>query len=248
MSVVSQSSRAVRLLAPSLASLRERPGPRKTTGDAGEYSGRPSSLEERANPRAEHIPQLMENRDIPISLVGAWTTLLGKKTNTATHIWEYECFNDVAQSVEKMATDKSWQEFTRAGAKFLHSTCNQIVLPFTFFQSSTGETTPTQGGQRRVFEMRSYELKPGSMIEWGQEWAKGIQYRREEAVGGWFSQIGHMHSVHHLWVYKSLQDRDETRQSAWAFPGWDECVRRTVPLIHEMESSILLPTAYSPLQ
>ena len=77
-----------------------------------------------ASCRAEHIPQLMENRDIPISLVGAWTTLLGKKTNTASefsnetavmwmfslycpaHIWEYECFNDVAQSVEKMATDK----------------------------------------------------------------------------------------------------------------------------------------------
>ena len=79
--------------------------------------------------------------------------------------------------------------------------------------------------------------------------AKGIQYRREEAVGGWFSQIGHMHSVYHLWgllpthtyilnstsfsflslcaAYKSLQDRDETRQNAWTFPGWDECVRRT---------------------
>ena len=29
--------------------------------------------------------------------------------------------------------------------------------------------------------------------------AKGIQYRREEAVGGWFSQMGHMHLVYHLW-------------------------------------------------
>ena len=29
---------------------------------------------------------------------------------------------------------------------------------------------------------------------------QGIKYRKkEEAVGGWFSQIGEMHVVHHLW-------------------------------------------------
>ena len=27
----------------------------------------------------------------------------------------------------------------------------------------------------------------------------GIQYRKDESVGGWFSQIGEMHQVHHLW-------------------------------------------------
>ena len=83
----------------------------------------------------------------------------------------------------------------------------------------------------------------------------GIKYRRDEAVGGWFSQIGEMHQVHHLWgkpiatsynnlssstivivhmynydnhsAYKDLPDRTETRRSAWEFPGWDECVVRT---------------------
>lgn len=28
-------------------------------------------------------------------------------------------------------------------------------------------------------------------------------------------------------MYKDFQDRDVTRQNAWKFPGWDECVRRT---------------------
>ena len=27
----------------------------------------------------------------------------------------------------------------------------------------------------------------------------GIKYRQDESVGGWFSQIGEMHQVHHLW-------------------------------------------------
>lgn len=64
-------------------------------------------------------------------------------------------------------------------------------------------------------------------------------------MGGWFSQIGEMHQVHHLWgmlgskskithfmsetlsAYKDLEDRKETRQAAWEFPGWDECVVKT---------------------
>lgn len=64
--------------------------------------------------------------------------------------------------------------------------------------------------------------------------------------------------------YKNLVDRHETRQAAWQMPGWDECVLRTgkhdaigwhlkllfviVPLIRHMETKILSPTKYSPLQ
>ena len=50
-------------------------------------------------------------------------------------------------------------------AKFLDGTSNQIVLPFTFFQSSASETTPTtESRQKRVFEMRSYDLKVRNII------------------------------------------------------------------------------------
>ena len=63
--------------------------------------------------------------------------------------------------------------------------------------------------------------------------------------------------------YKDFVDRQDTRQEAWHMPGWDECVLRTgivlmslcvcvyrcvVPLIRHMESKILVPTSYSPLQ
>ncbi len=34
---------------------------------------------------------------------------------------------------------------------------------------------------------------------------QGIQFRKkEEAVGGWFSQIGQLHVVHHLWGMYSI--------------------------------------------
>ena len=28
---------------------------------------------------------------------------------------------------------------------------------------------------------------------------QGIKYRKEESIGGWFSQIGELHQVFHLW-------------------------------------------------
>ena len=34
-------------------------------------------------------------------------------------------------------------------------------------------------------------------------------------------------ALFHCLAYKDLHDRTETRQAAWEFPGWDECVVRT---------------------
>ncbi|XP_023502654.1 protein NipSnap homolog 1 isoform X2 [Equus przewalskii] len=92
--------------------------------------------------------------------------------------------------------------------------------------------------------------KPGTMIEWGNNWARAIKYRQEnqEAVGGFFSQIGELYVVHHLWAYKDLQSREETRNAAWRKRGWDENVYYTVPLVRHMESRIMIPLKISPLQ
>jgi len=72
-------------------------------------------------------------------------------------------------------------------------------------------------------------FQSGSMIEWGNHWARGLKYRQQngEAVCGFFSHIGDLNMCHHLWSYKSLQSRKETRDLAWQLPGWDENVRYT---------------------
>lgn len=86
------------------------------------------------------------------------------------------------------------------------------------------------------------------MIEWGNNWAKAIGARKDEAYAGFFSQIGRLYNVHHIWCYENLQDRKETREAAWSVPGWDNCVAYTVPLIRDMHSRILEPTEFSPTQ
>lgn len=39
------------------------------------------------------------------------------------------------------------------------------------------------------------------MIEWANNWVKGINYRRDfqQDVGGWFTQVGSLYVVYHLW-------------------------------------------------
>lgn len=120
----------------------------------------------------------------------------------------------------------------------------QYLLAFSYWPVSS----PREG--HNIYEMRSYRLKPGTMIEWANEWGRAINFRKtnNEAYAGFFSQIGRLYNVHHIWCYSSHQQRKETREFAWQQPGWDSCVQYTVPLIQEMHSRILVPTEFSPTQ
>ncbi|NWW75262.1 NIPS1 protein, partial [Climacteris rufus] len=139
---------------------------------------------------------------------------------------------------------QEYMEFRKERSRMLLSRRNQLLLEFSFWN----EPHPRQGPN--IYELRTYKLKPGTMIEWGNNWARAIKYRQEnqEAVGGFFSQIGELYVVHHLWAYRDLQSREETRNAAWRKRGWDENVYYTVPLIRSMESRIMIPLKISPLQ
>jgi hypothetical protein len=93
-----------------------------------------------------------------------------------------------------------------------------LTKPFSYW----GE--PKEREPSHIYDLRSYVLRPGSMIEWGNAWSKGITYRREhnQDVGGFFSQIGQLYMVFHIWAYKDMVDRNATRQHTWSKPGWDQ--------------------------
>lgn len=198
--------------------------------------------EEYVKTAGENFLRISEDEKFPIELIGSWTTMIGPVQDQAIHIWMYTGYDKFEQAADLMKQDPQWQDYLRARNKLIVSRSAQILLPFTFWPPITSVQ------QRGLYELRSYTLKPGTMIEWGQAWEQGINYRRDESVGGWFSQIGLMHQVHHLWAYTDLKERNEIRQAAWEFPGWDECVIKTVPLIRRMHSQILLPAPYSPLK
>ncbi|KAK3775425.1 hypothetical protein RRG08_010217 [Elysia crispata] len=234
------------------------------------------------------LQDLMRQKETGAELAASFTVEIGEQ-DEAIHIWQYSGGYPTLNHANTIyRTDKEFIDVRKQRNMMLRSRRNQILLAFSFWP----HIAPREGSN--IYELRSYTLKPGTMYEWANCWAKGIkhrqtnnepvagffaqignvysvehmwglqiccvsvecarargiQHRREnnEPVAGYFTQLGQQFTVHHIWAYKDLQTRKETREAAWNRPGWDECVSYTVPLIRYMQSRILIPTPFSPLQ
>uniref|UniRef100_A0A8D0G2T6 Nipsnap homolog 1 n=1 Tax=Sphenodon punctatus TaxID=8508 RepID=A0A8D0G2T6_SPHPU len=198
------------------------------------------------------LPKLHSDADYPCDLVGNWNTWYGEQDQAVNpcfflslHLWRFSGgYPALMDCMNKLKQNQEYLEFRKERSKMLLSRRNQLLLEFSFWN----EPLPRAGPN--IYELRTYKLKPGTMIEWGNNWARAIKHRQEnqEAVGGFFSQIGELYVVHHLWAYRDLQSREETRNAAWRKRGWDENVYYTVPLVRNMESRIMIPLRISPLQ
>ncbi|XP_012288044.1 protein NipSnap [Orussus abietinus] len=180
--------------------------------------------------------------ELNCELIGSWMVEVGD-LDQAFHLWQYTGgFEPIDRAQAVLGKDESHQKLVKEQGNYLRSRHLQHLLAFSYWPQ------PKSRSGSNKYEIRSYTLKPGTMIEWGNNWARAINYRRnnDEAFAGFFSQIGRLYNVHHIWCFKDLQARKEIRENAWRTPGWDKCVEYTVPLIREMHSHILNPTSFSP--
>ncbi|XP_043270274.1 protein NipSnap [Venturia canescens] len=206
---------------------------------------RPDSIDKYLKNYEEHVNLIHSKKsDLNCELVASWNVQVGD-LDQALHLWQYTGgYERIDRSHIILSNDENYQKLLRERGNYLRSRHLQYLLAFSYWPP----IVKREG--KNIYEIRSYRLRPGTMIEWGNNWARAINYRRnnDEAFAGYFSQIGRLYNVHHIWCYKDLQSRKETRESAWRSPGWDECVAYTVPLIREMHSRILSPTSFSPTQ
>ncbi|KAH9530184.1 protein nipsnap [Dermatophagoides farinae] len=183
----------------------------------------------------------IQTKSPEIRLVGSWKVEVGD-LDQYVHIWGYDGWKQASQVFNLIRSDRTLMALEKDQEPFLRSRQNQFMLSFSFWPS------PQPQVNNSMYEMRSYVLKPGTMIEWGNNWARGINFRRNNAIAGFFSQIGQLYCVHHLWKYDDLQARREIREAAWRKPGWDECVAYTVPLIRELRTRWMSPNPFSPIK
>ncbi|XP_074536347.1 protein NipSnap homolog 2 [Halichoeres trimaculatus] len=208
------------------------------------HNVKPECLEAYNKLNEDVLPSIHADKFYPCELVGTWNTWYGEQ-DQAVHLWRYRGgYPALTEVMSKLKKNQDFTAYRKERGKMLMSRRNQLLLEFSFWN----EPVPREGPN--IYELRSYQLRPGTMIEWGNYWARAIGYRQHnrEAVGGFFSQIGNLYMVHHLWAYKDLQSREDTRNGAWQQEGWDEVVYYTVPLIQHMDSRIMIPTKASPLQ
>lgn len=200
-----------------------------------------------------------------VKLVGSWRTQVGNNdtfgnvqmTDTCffdrhlansialpiVHIWEYQGYEGYHSSLHEIGQHPEFSKFDNKLKSLIKSKKTSLMQEFSFWP-----TTPPRrlGG---LFELRSYTLHPGQLLEWETYWRRGLHARREvmEGVGAWFVQIGELNTVHHLWQYADLEERKIQRETSWNIQGWAETVHKTVPLIQTMRSSILVPMPWSPI-
>ncbi|CAB4009072.1 Hypothetical predicted protein [Paramuricea clavata] len=192
---------------------------------------------------ASELPRVSEDPEFPATLLGSWTTLYGP-LDSAVHLWVYKTgFEDVTKAKHYLHTNENFVKFAKERAPMLHKRYNQLLHGFDFWGEIQLRDT------KNLYELRSYHLKPGSLIEWRNNWMNAIVHRQRmnEDVAGFFTQIGELYVVHHLWAYSNLTVRRQTREAAWDSPNWADSVANTVPLIRRMESRIMRPTDFSPL-
>ncbi|EEH23489.1 hypothetical protein PABG_05700 [Paracoccidioides brasiliensis Pb03] len=203
---------------------------------------KPDKVDEYVDLVGQWYPKMAQIENNKVHLVGSWRTQVGDN-DTFVHIWEYQRYSGYHASLHAISEHPEFRAFDCRLKSLINSKRTSLMQEFSFWP-----TTPPRklGG---LFELRSYTLHPGNLLEWETHWRRGLHARREvmEGVGAWFVQIGELNTVHHLWQFADLEERKIRREKSWSIEGWADTVHKTVPLIQTMKSRILIPMPWSPV-
>jgi hypothetical protein len=102
-----------------------------------------------------------------------------------------------------------------------------------------------------VYEMRTYRLKNGAVPAYLKVVEdEGIAIQKQhlgELVGYFFSEIGVINQIVHIWGFSSLDDREARRSALMADPAWQAFLPKIRDLIEVAENKILKPAPFSPV-
>jgi len=176
--------------------------------------------------------------------LGYWTTELGV-LNQAVQLWERDDLAHRLRLEAALAGDRAWQEtfLTQIRPCLLHQEAS-VLTP--------SEAWPfTPGSGHGIYELRWHKLLPGKVAEWLAKLRTGLEARAtygNTPVGVWAAELGPLNTVYHLWGYADLQARADIRDKFASDPVWTEVVRTANPLMLEMNTTILIPTDFSPMR
>jgi len=196
------------------------------------------------NQKEDLISCINSSPDIKSEHIASWSIVTGGQLFSAVHLFRYDSWNDIDVTRAAVKNNQQYLNSDRSGFPFITSKKIELTKNFTFWPS------PDHRVGDNVYDIRTYSLKPGHMYDWSNYWAKGIKHRsavREDVpYAGLFTQLGELHTIHHIWCYKNLADRKDCREGTWANPGWNEVVANTVPLVTKMTTQIAEPLPFSP--
>jgi hypothetical protein len=103
-----------------------------------------------------------------------------------------------------------------------------------------------------IVEKRTYTLYPGKTSDYMKFYqAEGLAIQTRilpRMVGWYYSDIGELNQIVHMWGYEDLNERERKRKELGADAGWQAYIVKIRPLILRQESQILMPAPWSPVR
>lgn len=101
-------------------------------------------------------------------------------------------------------------------------------------------------------EKRVYTVKPGGVpiyMKIYEEFGYAPQSKHlGQPVGWYFSEVGGLNQITHMWQYEDLKDRSARRASMQADPDWHVYLGKIkeADILLAQENEILVPAPWSP--
>jgi hypothetical protein len=99
-----------------------------------------------------------------------------------------------------------------------------------------------------IVDERTYTLQAGKVNEFLDLIRPEILPLQQRILGqllGYFyTEVGHLNQVVHLWGYTDMGDRERRRAEMAAYPGWAQLTKPVLALIVAQENRILVPTDF----
>jgi len=91
-----------------------------------------------------------------------------------------------------------------------------------------------------IYEIRTYQLKAGSLAEVEKRFGEGYEYRKKYSplAAFWHTEIGPLNEIVHVWPYTDVAERARVRAEAAKDPNWPPKIQE---FILKMQSEVLVP-------
>jgi len=177
--------------------------------------------------------------------IGSWRFISGSTVFKALHLYKYEQgWLDIDKTIQALKEDEEYQHVYRSSLSSLLDQSVELSKGLSYWP------VPDKREGGNVYDIWSYTIQPGSMYDWSNYWARGVKYRAairsDVPYAGFFTHLGELNSIVHIWCYKSLADRKMCREATWQYPEWNDVVNKTVPFVRTMKTGIMEPLDFSP--
>jgi len=94
-----------------------------------------------------------------------------------------------------------------------------------------------------IVDHRTYTLKPGTLPEYlakYEEMGLKVQIKHLGRLAGYFfTEIGPLNQIVHIWAYENLAERDERRGKMAADPAWQAWIKVSSQYFVNMENKVM---------